>query len=61
MRLIKNKVYALIDVLTTLTCMVMIASDRMSISMRVESRNEINECAKKIHGQMGAMRSKEPS
>ena len=56
-----NKGYALIDALTTLNCMVMVASDRVSISMRVESRNEINERAKKIHSQMGATRSREQS
>ena len=42
-----NKGYALIDALTTLNCMVMVASDQVLTSMRVESRNEINERAKK--------------
>ena len=48
-----NKGYALIDVLTTLTCMVMVASYRMSISMTVGSRNETNEHARNVHGEVG--------
>ena len=49
-----NKGYAPIDILTTLTCMVMVASYRMLTSMRVGTRNETNERARNVHGEVGA-------
>ena len=53
---------ALVDVLTTLTCMVMVtsASTTEHQSLCVGSGSSC-ECAKKIHGQVGAMRSRKPS